>query len=128
MLIDCFSYKIFKTNLNFSYTQELINIVSNIGNQKHKEGNHFITNAKSFFHAYEHDTRFQLNDINIIDLFCSEIELELNSFSKLIRFGKELEIRNIWFVEYDNNEKCSPHHHFTRRRRLLLFWNILFKF
>lgn len=111
MLIDCFSYKIFKTNLNFSYTQELTNIVSNIGNQNLKEGNNLVTNAKSFFHAYEHDTRFQLNNINIIDLFCSEIEIELNSLSKLIGFDNELEIRDMWFVEYNNNEKCLPHTH-----------------
>jgi len=111
MLIDCFSYKIFKTNLNFSYAQELTNIVSNIGNQKLNEGNNLVTDAKSFFNAYEHDTRFQINDINLIDLFCSEIETELNSFSKLISFGSELEISNLWFVEYYNNEKCLPHHH-----------------
>ena len=126
MLIDCFSYKIFKTNLNFSYAQELTNIVSNIGNQNLKEGNDLVTNAKSFFHAYEHDTRFQLNNINIIDLFCSEIEIELNSFSKLIGFDNELEIRDMWFVEYNDNEKCSPHHHYDFKKKNYCFSGIYY--
>ncbi len=111
MLIDCFSYKIFKSNLNFPYTQELVDIVKNIGNEKLKEGNKLVTNAKSFFYVFENDTRFQLNNVNLINLFCSEIEIQLNSFSKLIGLNKELEIRDIWFVEYNDSEECLPHTH-----------------
>jgi len=126
MLIDCLSYKIFKTNLNFSYAQELTNIVSNIGNQNIMEGNDLVFNSKSFFHVYEHDTRFQLNDINIIDLFCTKIEIELNLFSKLIGLDNELELRNIWFVEYNKNEKCSPHHHDDYNKKNYCFSGIYY--
>ena len=47
MLIDCFSYKIFKTNLNFLYREKFINIIENLPCDKVLEGaNSTTTNGK----------------------------------------------------------------------------------
>jgi|TARA_B100000085_G_C18345207_1_gene432047 hypothetical protein len=111
MFIDCFSYKIFKTNLNFSYKQELVDIISKISEEKINEGDHDVTDASLFYYFVENDDRYKKNDINIVDYFHSQIQDKVNYFSNLINFNKNLEIFDIWCTSYENNQKCKPHDH-----------------
>jgi hypothetical protein len=111
MLIDCFSYKIYKTNLKFSYKKELIDVVKKLHCDEYmKKMNHKTTNAK-IFDVFQNDSRFQVNNINLIDLLASEIENQLFLFSKKINLNRKLKISNFWCVSYKENEKCIPHIH-----------------
>jgi len=111
MLIDCFSYKIFKTNLNFLYREKLINRIENIESDSFlKKVNSKTTNAK-IFDVFENDMRFQDKDVNLIDYLSYQIEKELNLFSKQININNKLEISNLWCVSYKDTQKCVPHTH-----------------
>jgi hypothetical protein len=111
MLIDCFSYKIFKTNLNFLYREKFINIIENLPCDKVLEGaNSTTTNGKILDIIYD-DIRFKKDNINFINDLCYLIENKLHLFSKQINLNKELEISNLWCVSYKDTEKCVPHRH-----------------
>ena len=111
VIIDCFSYKIFKTNLNFVHREKLKSIIKNVPCDKRMEGaNSKTTDAKIFDIVYD-DIRFKENDINLINVLSYQIEDKLNVFSKLINFNKDLKISNLWCVSYKDSEKCVPHIH-----------------
>jgi len=111
MLINVFSYKIFKTTLNFSYKKELIRIINDA------EYDNFLgmcnkntTNGK-IFDFVENDKRFEYKGVNLINVLSLEIEKKLFTFSELININKKLLISNFWCVSYQNNQKCKPHIH-----------------
>ena len=111
VIIDCFSYKIFKTNLNFTYREKLKNIIKNLPCDKNMEdANSKTTNAKILDVVYD-DTRFEEDNINLINILSHQIGEKLNLFSKLINFDRDLEISNLWCVSYKDTEKCVPHIH-----------------
>ena len=115
MLIDCFSYKIFKSKLNFLHREKLTNKIKNIKSDSFIKGvNSKTTNAK-IFDIFENDVRFKDKDTNLIDYLSYQIEKELNLFSKQIKLNKELEISNLWCVSYKDTEKCVPHRHSSDR-------------
>jgi hypothetical protein len=111
MIIDIFSYKIYKTKLTFKYKKELINIINNISGENQVEvRNKNVTNGK-IFDFIENDEKFEYNGKNIINILSSEIEKKLSLFSKSINLNKELLISNFWCVSYQENQKCIPHTH-----------------
>jgi len=111
MIIDCFSYKIYKSNLNFNYKNELVDIVSNISKEKLNQGNLDITNSSLFYYLTRNNDKYIKNNINIVDNLHSLIEDESNVFSNLFKLNKIFEIEEMWVTSYKNEEKCKPHHH-----------------
>ena len=117
MIIDCFSYKIFKSNINILHKQKLIDIIENL------ETNPIIDNVNSeVVHAkmidvFENDVRFydRNNDINLVDDLCHQIEKELNLFSKKTHFNKDLEISYLWFISYKKTDHTTPHTHVNEK-------------
>ena len=111
MLIDCFSYKIYKTNIEFLYKNELVDIIKKLHSDEYiKKPNRKTTNAK-IFDVLENDNRFQFNDFNLTNILASKIENELFLFSKKTNLNKKLEISNFWCVSYNEDQKCIPHIH-----------------
>ena len=88
MIIDCFSYKIYKSNLNFNYKNELVDIVSNISKEKLNQGNLDITNSSLFYYLTRNNDKYIKNNINIVDNLHSLIEDESNVFSNLFKLNK----------------------------------------
>ena len=115
MLIDCFSYKIFKSNLNFLYREKFINIIENLSrDERMGRANSKTTDAKILDIIYD-DIRFKEDNNNLINDLCYLIENKLQLFSKQINLNKELEISNLWCVSYKDTEKCVPHRHYNDR-------------
>ena len=110
MLLNVFSYKVYKTSLNFSYKKELINIINNSESDILKLYNEKTTTAK-IFSFFQNDNRFKINNVNILNKLSLEIERKLFLFSKELNLNRELSISNFWCVSYYKDQKCFPHTH-----------------
>jgi hypothetical protein len=111
MIIDIFSYKIYKTTLEFPYRKQLIDIVNQVESDTFIQTKNKNTTDAKIFDIFENDSRFKTNNVNLTDCLVLEIEKNLSLFSKQINLNKKLIISNLWCVSYKKNQKCVPHHH-----------------